>query len=109
VYGTIALRKGEGLIDELDLMHLEGEKPYYEAKTSRDHSHLACFECGAIIEYRSSSFEKLKAEIAKESWFQIQVARFELGGLFERCRKATGLRSDSFFCRPIATASQRNI
>ncbi len=40
VYRTIALLKKQGLIDELDLMHLEGEKHYYEAKTSRDHCHL---------------------------------------------------------------------
>ena len=41
VYRTIALLKNLGLIDELDLMHLEGEKHYYEAKTSRDHCHMA--------------------------------------------------------------------
>jgi Fur family ferric uptake transcriptional regulator len=29
VYRTIALLKGHGLIDELDLMHIEGEKHYY--------------------------------------------------------------------------------
>ena len=88
VYRTIALLKKLGLIDELDLMHLEGEKHYYEAKTSRDHCHIACFRCGAILEYASSSFEKLKQEMAKESGFQIQVVRLEAGGLCERCRKA---------------------
>jgi Fur family transcriptional regulator, ferric uptake regulator len=88
VYRTIALLKHRGLIDELDLMHIEGEKHYYEAKTNRDHCHLACFRCGAITEYASSSFEKLKAEMAKESGFQIRVVRLEAGGLCKRCRKA---------------------
>jgi len=88
VYRTIALLKNRGLIDELDLMHIEGEKHYYEVKTSRDHCHMACFECGAIMEYASSSFEKLKREIAKESRFQIRVVRLEIGGLCETCRKA---------------------
>lgn len=88
VYRTIALLKKLGLIDELDLMHLEGEKHYYEPKTSRDHCHMACFRCGAILEYASESFEKLKAEIARESGFQIRVVRLEVGGLCERCRKA---------------------
>jgi len=87
VYRTIALLKMQGLIDELDLMHLEGEKHFYEAKTSRDHCHIACLRCGAIMEYASPSFEKLKTEIAKESGFQIRVARLELGGLCKRCRK----------------------
>ena len=88
VYRTIALLKQLGLIDELDLMHLEGEKHYYEAKTNRDHCHMACFQCGAIMEYASSSFERLKQDIAKRSGFQIRVVRLEVGGFCERCRKA---------------------
>jgi Fur family ferric uptake transcriptional regulator len=88
VYRTIALLKDRGLIDELDLMHLEGEKHYYEVKTSRDHCHMACFRCGAIMEYASSSLEKLKAEMAKQSGFQIRVVRLEVGGLCMRCGNA---------------------
>ena len=88
VYRTIALLKNLGLIDELDLMHLEGEKHYYEAKTSRDHCHMACFRCGSILEYASSSFEKLRQEIARQSGFQIRVVRLEIGGLCKRCRRA---------------------
>jgi Fur family transcriptional regulator, ferric uptake regulator len=85
VYRTIALLKNQGLIDELDLMHLEGEKHYYEAKTNRDHCHMACLRCGAIMEYVSSSFEKLKDEMARESGFEIRVVRLEAGGLCKRC------------------------
>ena len=88
VYRTIGLLKHLGLIDELDLMHVEGEKHYYEAKTSRDHSHMACFQCGAVLEYASSSLEKLKQEMAKESGFQIRVVRLEVGGLCKKCRAA---------------------
>ena len=88
VYRTIGLLKNLGLIDELDLMHLEGEKHYYEAKTNRDHCHMACFQCGAIMEYASSVFERLKQDIAKQSGFEIKVVRLEVGGLCERCRKA---------------------
>ncbi len=88
VYRTIALLKNRGLIDELDLMHIEGEKHFYEAKTNRDHCHMACFRCGAIMEYASSSFEKLKREMAKQSGFQIRVVRLEAGGICKRCQKA---------------------
>ena len=87
VYRTIALLKEHGLIDELDLMHIEGEKHYYEAKTSRDHCHMACFRCGAVVEYASSSFEKLKKEMVQQSGFQIRVVRLEVGGLCKRCQK----------------------
>jgi Fur family ferric uptake transcriptional regulator len=89
VYRTLALLKNRGLIDELDLMHIQGEKHYYEAKTNRDHCHMACFQCGAIMEYASPSFEKLKKDIIKRSGFQIRVVRLEVGGLCKRCQKAT--------------------
>lgn len=88
VYRTIALLKNCGLIDELDLMHLEGEKHYYEAKTSRDHCHMACFGCGAITEYASPAFEGLKKEMAKQGNFLIRVVRLEVGGYCQRCRNA---------------------
>src|ERR1700689_3808347 len=88
VYRTIALLKEHGLIDELDLMHIEGEKHYYEAKTNRDHCHMACFRCGAIMEYVSGSFEKLKGEMAKQSGFHIRVVRLEVGGVCKQCQKA---------------------
>jgi Fur family transcriptional regulator, ferric uptake regulator len=88
VYRTLALLKDRGLIDELDLMHIEGEKHFYEAKTIRDHCHLACFRCGAIMEYASSSFEKLKKEMVKQSGFQIRVVRLEVGGICKRCQRA---------------------
>jgi Fur family ferric uptake transcriptional regulator len=89
VYRTIGLLKRRGLIDELDLMHIEGERHYYEAKTSRDHSHMACFRCGAIMEYTSSSFERLKKEMAKQSGFEIRVVRLEVGGVCKNCQKAS--------------------
>src|SRR5271163_2651248 len=88
VYRTLGLLKDRGLIDELDLMHIQGEKHYYEAKTSREHCHMACFRCGAIMEYASSSFERLKKEMIKESGFQIRVVRLEVGGICKRCQRA---------------------
>jgi Fur family ferric uptake transcriptional regulator len=87
VYRTLGLLKSRGLIDELDLMHIQGEKHYYEAKTNRDHCHMACFHCGAIMEYTSSSFEKLKEEMVKQSGFQIRVVRLEVGGFCKRCQQ----------------------
>jgi Fur family transcriptional regulator, ferric uptake regulator len=85
VYRTIELLKSLGLIDELDLMHLNGEKHYYEVKTQRNHLHLACFGCGAIQEFASPTFERLKQEIAARNSFDVQVMRLEVGGLCKRC------------------------
>src|ERR1700744_6456044 len=81
VYRTIELLKRLGMLDELDLMHINGEKHYYEVKTQKDHLHLACFECGAIEEFASPTFERLKREIAEKNDFEIQVMRLEVGGL----------------------------
>ena len=86
VYRTIGLLKKLRLIDELDLMHLEGEKHYYEAKTRRDHVHLACFQCGRIEEFSSAMFERLKREISNQAGFEVGLTRFEVGGRCRLCR-----------------------
>jgi Fur family ferric uptake transcriptional regulator len=88
VYRTLELLKKHRLIDELDLMHLHGEKHYYEVKTKRDHIHLACFSCGRIEEFASSMFEHLKAEVSKQAHFSIRVTRLEVGGLCRACEAA---------------------
>ena len=86
VYRTLGMLKRMGLIDELDLMHLNGEKHYYEARTSRDHVHLACFTCGKIEEVTTPSYDRLKEEIQERCGFLIEVVRVEVGG---RCRSCT--------------------
>ena len=85
VYRTLEMLKRAGLIDELDLMHLNGEKHYYEVKTQKDHLHLACFGCGEIVEFASPAFERLKQEIGAKNQFDIQVMRLEVGGLCKQC------------------------
>jgi Fe2+ or Zn2+ uptake regulation protein len=87
VYRTLELLKKLRLVDELDLMHLNGEKHFYEVKTNVDHVHLACFECGAIEEFTSPVFERLKSEIARQNGFHIRMIRLEVGG---RCSKCCG-------------------
>jgi Fur family transcriptional regulator, ferric uptake regulator len=87
VYRTLGMLKRQGLVDELDLMHLEGEKHYYEARPTRDHIHLACIKCGRIQEFESSLFEKLKGQIERERRFRIEVVRVEAGGYCDRCQE----------------------
>src|ERR1700757_750250 len=60
VYRTLGLLKRQGMIDELDLMHINGEGHYYERKLARQHIHMACLRCGKIAEFVSDSFEQLK-------------------------------------------------
>ncbi len=85
VYRTLDLLKRLSLIDELDLMHLEGEKHFYEVRTKSEHFHLACFRCGKIVEHKTPTFELLKKEISKQTGFRINVIRLEVGGECRNC------------------------
>lgn len=95
VYRTIELLKKLRLVDELDLMHLEGEKHYYEVKTKRDHIHLACFSCARIEEFVNPIFERLKTQISQETGFRIKVARLEVGGACRTCAAAGASSNES--------------
>ena len=87
VYRTLNLLKRHGLVDELDLMHLEGEGHYYERKTGRDHIHMACLRCGKITEFESELFESLKRQLQRDCHYQIVVTRLEVGGYCSQCRQ----------------------
>jgi Fe2+ or Zn2+ uptake regulation protein len=86
VYRTLQLLKRQGLIDELDLMHIHGEGHYYERKLSRDHIHMACLRCGKITEFVSDMFERLKQQVEKDCRFRVLVSRLEIGGYCSACR-----------------------
>lgn len=87
VYRTLELLKRQGMIDELDLMHMEGEKHFYERRTGKDHIHMACLRCGKITEFQSETFESLKQHLERDCRFSIVVARLEIGGYCSDCRK----------------------
>src|SRR5258708_27832654 len=53
VYRTLNLLKRHGLVDELDLMHMQGEKHFYERRPQRDHIHMACLRCGKIFFFQA--------------------------------------------------------
>ncbi len=85
VYRTIDLLKKEGLIDELDLLHLRGDRHYYETHGPRDHIHVACLRCGKVREFESRLYEQLKEQIARDFDMQVTVSRTEVGGICNDC------------------------
>ena len=89
VYRTLGLLKRHGLVDELDLMHLQGEKHFYERRPQRDHIHMACLRCGKIMEFESALFDRLKGQIQRECEFNIVVTRLEIGGYCKHCRPSS--------------------
>jgi Fur family ferric uptake transcriptional regulator len=86
VYRTLQLLKRHGLVDELDLLHLQGDGHYYERHPKRDHIHMACFRCGKVMEFESHLFDQLKEQIQKECQFHISITRVEMGGYCTKCR-----------------------
>ncbi len=81
---SISLKK-QGLIDELDLLHLRGDRHYYESHGPRDHIHVACLQCGKVREFESRLYEQLKQQIARDFKMKVTVSRTEVGGYCEEC------------------------
>jgi Fe2+ or Zn2+ uptake regulation protein len=88
VYRTIDLLKKQGLIDELDLLHLRGDRHYYETHGPREHIHVACLRCGKVREFESRLYDQLKEQIARDVGMQVTVARTEVGGICNECLAA---------------------
>src|SRR5580700_4882430 len=87
VYRTLALLKRQGLVDELDLLHINGEGHFYERHPQRDHMHMTCLRCGKVQEFESELFDRVKGQVQRDCHFHIVVARFEMGGYCSQCRK----------------------
>jgi len=86
VYRTLKLLKQEGLVDELDLLHHQGDQHYYETRLKREHAHVVCLRCGRVEEYFGEGLKRLKQQIASHFGFQIVIARTEVGGYCANCQ-----------------------
>ena len=86
VYRTLEMLKHHGLLDELDLLHINGHRHYYESHGVRDHIHVACLRCGKVREVESDLYEQLKRQIQRDTGIEITVSRTEIGGYCEACR-----------------------
>jgi len=93
VYRTIDLLKRQGLIDELDLLHLRGHRHFYESHGPRDHIHVACVQCGKVREFESELYEELKRQIARDCAIDITVIRTEVGGICTECSSKSDRKS----------------
>src|ERR1700685_1853228 len=80
VYRTLKLLKAGGLVDELDLMHHEGDQHYYETRLKQEHAHVICLRCGKIEEFFGEPLQRLRKQIESHFGFQILLARTEVGG-----------------------------
>ncbi|MGB7469879.1 MAG: transcriptional repressor [Candidatus Acidiferrum sp.] len=69
----------------IDLLHLRGDRHYYESHGPRDHIHVACLRCGKVREFESRLYEQLKQQIARDFKMKVTVSRTEVGGYCEDC------------------------
>jgi Fur family ferric uptake transcriptional regulator len=92
VYRTIDLLKTHGLIDELDLLHIRGDRHYYESHGPREHIHIACLKCGKVREFESALYEEMKKQIEREFEIKITVTRTEVGGYCNACYETIAAR-----------------
>lgn len=86
VYRTIKMLKESGLVDELDLMHFEGDQHYYETRMKQEHAHVVCLRCGKVEEFYGEPLQRLRRQIEAHFGFQILVARTEVGGYCSHCQ-----------------------
>jgi len=88
VYRTLNTLKRLGLVDELDLMHVTGDRHFYEVRPSVFHIHLVCLSCGAVQEPAGSFWQDLRRRVVEETGFRPEVVRLEMGGQCTACQPA---------------------
>lgn len=86
VYRTLKLLKEGGLVDELDLMHHEGDQHYYETRMKQEHAHVVCLGCGKVEEFYGEPIQKLRRQIEANLGYKIVLARTEAGGYCPHCQ-----------------------
>ena len=86
VYRTLSLLKEFGLVDELDLLHLDGAEHHYEVRQER-HVHIGCTHCGQIFEHRTECLDRLVADIRKKQDCEVESVRAEVAVVCKECRQ----------------------
>ena len=91
VYRTLKMLKAGGMVDELDLMHHEGDQHYYETRLKQEHAHVICLRCGKVEEFFGEPLQRLRKQIESHFGFQILLARTEVGGYCAHCQSLRAL------------------
>lgn len=86
VYRTLNTLKRLGLVDELDLMHVAGDRHFYEVRPSAFHIHLVCMRCGKVEEPGGPFWQELRDKVRRETGFRPEVVRLEMGGRCVACQ-----------------------
>ena len=93
VYRTLNKLKKLGLVDELDLMHVSGERHYYEIRPSTLHIHLVCTSCKRVDEPDEAFWDDLKRRVESDNGFRPEVVRIEMAGVCAACLRKRARRT----------------
>lgn len=85
VYRTLGMLKRVGLVDELDLLHLRGDRHYYEIRNEDFHAHVICLTCGEVLEPTGELIAGFRERVARETRYRVSYLRMEIGGLCAKC------------------------
>jgi Fur family ferric uptake transcriptional regulator len=86
VYRTLKLLKESGLVDELDLMHYDGDQHYYETRRKREHAHVVCLGCGKVEEFFGEPLKTIRQQVETSLGYEVAIARTEIGGYCPNCQ-----------------------
>jgi len=86
VYRTLKLLKETGLVDELDLMHFEGDQHFYETRLKAEHAHVICLQCGKVEEFFGEPLHNLRKQVETNLGYEVLVSRTEIGGYCPNCQ-----------------------
>jgi len=84
VYRTLRMFKELGLVEEL---HFDETHHHYEMKSSSEHQHLMCLDCGKIMEFEYPLSQKIKRNIAREKDFEVTGVEIQVTGYCSKCRQ----------------------
>lgn len=84
VYRTVMFLKQQGVIGEL---RLDGQPVRYEAvRFGREHHHVVCSSCGAMIDVASDDLETLSELLDTKYGFEVNLVHLTLVGQCPACR-----------------------
>ena len=86
VYRTMKLLADGGLAVSRDFGDGRVRYEPAAARRHRDHDHLVCTGCGAIVEFESHRVEVLQRRLAHRHGFEVERRHVELYGRCARCR-----------------------
>lgn len=86
VYRTLTLLDDLGLIRHV---FLTDRTPVYHSRAIPAHVHLACGDCGEVIDAEPEEFADLVTALAKRHDFEVDLERLVVAGRCRACRDRT--------------------